>query len=264
MLLRKLLDKPSSQDAAVRRAVKQAEKLTAHTFSNPELLEEALTHPSARGPQHAHDYERMEFLGDAILGAVVANDLYHRFPELNEGRLTIKKTAVVAGSVLAQVAQEIGLGECIIFGPSEKSAHAQGYISALENVYEAVCAALFLDAGIEAVRTFVLATLADNIEHAPVAEPNPKSHLQGIVQHLVHKTPVYEIVEQSGPAHDPTFVAQVLLDSCVLATGQGTTKKLAESAAAANAVNDIEAAHNQHAYLIEFLASSNTQHVKDR
>src|SRR5664279_1948543 len=145
-------------------ALAVAERATDHRFTNRELLRRALTHPSAvedRDPDAY--YERLEFLGDSVLGFVIAEEIYRRFPAMPEGGMTRIRVSVVSGTTLGRVAGELGLAEAIVFGESERGTGGRGLSSALENVYEALTAALYLDAGLDAARAWVLSTLGSRI-----------------------------------------------------------------------------------------------------
>lgn len=233
-----------TQDKAYSKLVRYSEKLDKaeeilkYTFKNRTLLLLALTHPSAsEGISAEGSYERLEFLGDAILGAIISRELYDRFPTLDEGALTRLKVSAVSGQTLAKVADELGLAEQIIFGSSEKGTGKRGLQSALENVYEALVAALQIDGGIEAAAHFVLRTLAPMINIDVATEPeNPKSILQEILQ-TERITPTYEIIDTEGPPHDRIFTARVLAEEKVLAQGVGHSKKDAEMDAAAHALD---------------------------
>ena len=210
-----------------------AEGILGYSFNDKNLLLAAITHPSAtEGKPVTYSYERLEFLGDAILGAIVSNEAFHRFSDIDEGGLTRIKVSLVAGSCLADVAQSLGFANIIIFGHSESGTHGRGLHSALENVYEAVVAALYLDGGIEAAQRFVAQTLIPrmsiDLANAPT---NPKSELQERLQED-GITPVYKIIETQGPPHDRTFVSQVYAGEQALAQGVGRSKKEAESQAA--------------------------------
>lgn len=215
------------------RNLGMAEGILGYTFKDKNLLLAAITHPSAtEGKPITYSYERLEFLGDAILGAIVSTEAFHRFPEIDEGGLTRIKVSLVAGSCLSDVAQGLGFANIIIFGHSESGTHGRGLHSALENVYEAVVAALFLDGGIDAARHFVVQTLIPRMSIDLARTPtNPKSELQERLQED-GITPVYKIIETQGPPHDRTFVSQVYAGDHALAQGTGRSKKEAESQAA--------------------------------
>jgi ribonuclease-3 len=225
----------SSDDAALR--IELAESVLGHTFADKDLALRALTHPSAveeRDP--GAYYERLEFLGDSIVGFLIAEELYARFPVMDEGGLTRIRVSVVSRTALGSVAAALGLADAIVVGQSEKGTGGRGLKSALGNVYEALVAALYLDAGMEAARTWVLATLGPLIsEDVAASLENPKSELQERLQ-ARGKAPLYRLVSQDGPPHARTFTVEVEVDGRVMGTGGGHTKKEAEAVAAAQAL----------------------------
>lgn len=216
-----------------QRKLVRAQEILDYRFDSEHLLLSAITHPSAtEGKAVKYSYERLEFLGDSILGAIVAAIAFHRFHDLDEGGLTRIKVALVSGTSLSDVANRLGFADIIVFGSSETGTGKRGLHSALENVYEAVVAALFLDGGIEAAQEFVERTLIPRMSMDMAREPeNPKSALQEKLQED-GITPTYKLVETQGPPHDRTFVAQVFAGTQGLARGTGRTKKEAESQAA--------------------------------
>lgn len=216
-----------------QRKLKRAQTIVQYRFKNEEYLLSAITHPSAtEGRSVKYSYERLEFLGDSILGELIASEAFHRFHELDEGGLTRIKVALVSGASLADVANSIGFADIIVFGSSETGTGKRGLHSALENVYEAIVAALYLDGGVEVAREFVQRTLVPRMSIDMAREPeNPKSALQEKLQED-GITPTYKLVETQGPPHDRTFVAQVFAGTQGLARGTGRTKKEAESQAA--------------------------------
>lgn len=223
---------------SLRATVEKTEELLGHHFENHDLVVSAITHPSAvEGRPVSASYERLEFLGDSILGAMVATDLFEKFPDMDEGELTRLKISLVSGETLSQVANSIGIGDLIVFGESEKGTGSRGMHSALENVYESLVGALYLDAGYDACHRFVTRTLSPHMtpEKAAVSE-SPKSRLQEITQRDMHCAPVYKLVSCEGPAHSPTFTSTVLIEGRRMGRGTGSSKKEAESAAAEDAI----------------------------
>lgn len=210
-----------------------AEEAVGHRFEDKQLILSAITHPSAtEGKSVKFSYERLEFLGDSILGAIVASVAFHRYPNLDEGGLTRIKVSLVSGSSLSKTADELGFADIIVFGSSETGTGRRGLHSALENVYEAVVAALFLDGGVEAASAFVERTLIRRMSIDLAKEPeNPKSALQEKLQ-VDGITPTYKLIDTQGPPHDRTFISQVYAGDHALAQGSGRTKKEAESQAA--------------------------------
>ncbi len=224
-----------------KKKLARAQQILEYQFQDPSILLAAITHPSAtEGKPVKFSYERLEFLGDSILGAIVANEAFHAYPELDEGGLTRIKVALVSGSSLANVADKLGFADIIVFGSSERGTGRRGLHSALENVYEAVVAALFLDAGIDGAQEFVRRTLIPKMSLDMAKEPeNPKSALQEKLQEE-GITPTYKLVETQGPPHDRTFISQVFAGMKALASGMGRTKKEAESQAAKAALDKFD------------------------
>lgn len=204
------------------------------------LLRRALTHPSYSLEQGGDDYERLEFLGDAVLGWAMAAHLYEAFPGLPEGQLTRMKVALTSGRTLAEVARGLGLGDAIRFGRG--AARESTRDSVLENAFEAIVGAVFLDAGPERAREFVLRVLADRLDPSELLTTglDPKTRLQELSQARGLGLPSYQIVAQSGPAHDPLFTAVVCVGGTVNGTGTGNSKQVAQQAAAASALEQLE------------------------
>lgn len=217
--------------------IERAEEIIGYSFHDKSLILAALTHPSAvEGHSVSDSYERLEFLGDSILGSIVAYRAYHDYPDLNEGGLTRIKVSLVSGSSLAKTAEDLGFADVIVFGSSERGTGKRGLHSALENVYESVVAALFLDGGLEPAVDFVNRTLITHMSIEMAKEPeNPKSVLQEKLQED-GITPTYRLVETQGPPHDRTFVTQVFVGVNSIAKGVGRTKKESESQAAQSAL----------------------------
>ena len=213
---------------ALSERLTRAQEILGHEFNDKVLLRAALTHPSAvEGQPVSASYERLEFLGDSILGAVVARSLFESYPEFDEGKLTRLK-----------VSHELGIDDIIIFGASETGTGARGLHSALENVYESLVGALYLDAGWDAAAEFIHRTLKPHLATERAEHPaNPKSFLQECVQADGHEPPAYKLVGSEGPAHAPTFTAVVLIDGIRQGRGTGSSKKEAEGAAALEALD---------------------------
>ena len=222
----------------MHQRVAEAERVCGHHFENQELIVSALTHPSAaEGMPVSASYERLEFLGDSILGAIVATDLFERFPDMDEGALTQAKISLVSGKMLSSVAEKLGVAPLIVMGESEKGTGARGMHSALENVYEALVGALYLDAGYRVTHEFVMRTLGPEVSPALARKPiSPKSRLQEVAQRDMHCGPEYKLVAEEGPAHDPTFTSVAMVDGRRIGRGSGPSKKSSESAAAIDAL----------------------------
>lgn len=215
-----------------------AQEICGHEFKDVQLLRSAITHPSAvEGEPVWASYERLEFLGDSILGAVVALSLFETYGNFDEGKLTRLKVSLVSGATLSEVGLELGIDRAVILGASEQGTGARGMHSALENVYEALVGALYLDGGWSAAESFISRTLkphlaADRAEHPS----NPKSFLQECVQSDRMDPPSYKVIGEDGPAHQPTFTAVALVDGIRRGRGTGSSKKEAEAAAALDAL----------------------------
>lgn len=215
--------------------IERAQEILGYRFKDLELLKSAITHPSAvEGKPVSAGYERLEFLGDSVVGFIVSEELYERFPEMDEGGLTRLKVSLISGESLSAAAAERGFADIIVFGSSERGTGARGLHSALENVYEAVTGAVYLDGGLEPARRWVLDTLQPHLAPWRAALPeNPKSLLQEKTQADLRETPRYELVATGGPAHSPTFVCDCVVGVRTVGRGEGSSKKEAEAAAAA-------------------------------
>lgn len=217
-----------------------AEAIIGHTFADPALLDAALTHPSyaAEHPEAA-GYDRLEFLGDAVLGMIVSDVLFARLPEAPEGELTRRKHSVVSGEALAAVAAELGLGVFVRLGRGADSPADRARLSLLENVLEAVIGALYLDGGLEAASAFAARALGSRVSVTHVPDPDPKSALQQLTQGRLGALPEYEVTDISGPPHERSFSVDVMVRSQVVGTGHGASKQAAEKAAAAAALANL-------------------------
>ncbi len=211
------------------------EALLNHTFAKPALLTAALTHPSVASSAAA-SYERMEFLGDAVLGMVVCEALYARFPDQAEGDLTQTKSEVVSRKTCAEVANLLGLPAHMILGKSVDASAVPASVAAAG--MEALIGALYLDGGLEAARAFILKQFDFAIVRADATEHrnNWKAVLQTFAQKENLGAPVYRIVAERGPEHAKTFEVTVALSGRVFAPGLAPTKKQAEMAAAKGAL----------------------------
>lgn len=206
-----------------------------------ELLQLALTHPSAVGEgleRTLKSNQRLEFLGDTVLGAIIAAALYRTQSDLPEGELTQRKAAVVQKSTLARVARQLELGKCVILGRGESNAGGHARDTILADVVEALIAAVFLSGGWEAAQRWVLHIFADEIEAAGHDAVNIKNRLQEWTQANGLGTPKYQTHEiAASGAH--RFASEVLLGGAVQGQGQGRTKKDAECVAATHALTSL-------------------------
>jgi ribonuclease-3 len=214
-----------------------------HTFTRPELLGQALAHRSWCSENGGRDSnERLEFLGDAVLGLVVAEHSYRTYPDLSDGMLSKVRASVVNAHVLADVATELGIPGHLRLGKGEDASGGRAKVSILADTMEAVIGAVYLDAGPGASRTLVLSLLGERIA-AAVGEPGEsdhKSRLQEVAVHLGRGVPRYD-VEGFGPDHARRYLATVYVAGQRLGTGEGRSKKDAEQVAAQVACGTLEA-----------------------
>ena len=224
---------------------KQRQKLTlcehriGYQFSNHSLLLAALTHASGAEHRLASN-ERLEFLGDAILGAVVCEVLYQQYPEYLEGDLTKIKSVVVSRQTCAKISEALGLNECLILGKG--MAQSDGIPpSLMADVFESLVAALYLDGGIDASRRFVLQYIGPEIELAAAGElgGNYKSLLQQVAQREFGCTPTYQLLDEKGPDHAKCFKVTAHVGARTFPAAWGRNKKEAEQRAACNALSDL-------------------------
>ena len=211
-----------------------------YKFRNPLLLAEALTHPSLghETQQHHFDNQRLEFLGDAILQVVITEHLFRHFGDEPEGQLTKLRSRLVSRETLKGHAAALDLGRFLLMGRGEESSGGRARTSTLADAFEALIGAIYLDGDLEDARKFILAQARENLEQL-AEEPvdiNPKGHLQELLQSISPRSPVYELISQSGPEHDKMFVVKAVWDGIVLGQGSGHSKKQAETAAAAEAM----------------------------
>jgi ribonuclease III len=209
-----------------------------HEFGDISLLQHALAHRSWCGEQEggAPSNERLEFLGDAVLGLVVARYSYERYPNFPEGMLAKVRSAVVNSRVLAQVAEHLGVGEVLLLGRGEEASGGRTKASILADAFEAILGAVYLDAGWDAAELLVLRELRDAITRAG-KEPDDFDHKSRLQEKSVHDgegTPRYVVVG-SGPDHERAYVAEVYVAGQLLGAGVGRSKKDAEQEAARNA-----------------------------
>ena len=223
--------------------MKELEARLQYTFQDRRLLEHALTHSSyanehRSGP--AGSNERLEFLGDSVLGFVVADALYRRESELPEGRMTRVRAQLVCEDSLRRVAAELGLGDYIRLGRGEEHTGGRKRTSILADAVEALIAAMYLDGGLEVARAFIERHILSALDTGDwLVFGDGKTELQELVQRKSGQTLSYELVSESGPDHDKTFCMRVLLNGVELAAGEGRTKKEAEQAAARSALKEL-------------------------
>lgn len=213
-----------------------------YKFRNPLLLAEALTHPSLGHETQRHHFsnQRLEFLGDAILQVVITEYLYHHFSAEAEGQLTKLRSRLVSREALKGHAAALDLGQYLMMGRGEEASGGRERTSTLADAFEALIGAIYLDGDLETARTFILKQAEIDLKQL-AAEPvdiNPKGHLQELLQSIAPTSPIYELISESGPEHDKTFVVQCVWEGMVLGRGSGRSKKQAETAAAAEAMEN--------------------------
>lgn len=234
---------PPAVDALGEGASGLARRL-GHAFRDPGILMQALCHRSWCSEQDgAPSNERLEFLGDAVLGLVVAEHCYCAYPDFPEGNLAKVRSAVVNSRVLAEVADELDVGSVLALGRGEESSGGRSKTSILADALEALIGAVYLDAGWGPARVLVLRLFGYRIgvvAHEPDVFDH-KSRLQELTVRLGDGTPTY-VVEGSGPDHDRHYVAEVFVSAALRGRGEGSSKKDAEQAAAANAWRELAGA----------------------
>jgi ribonuclease-3 len=224
------------------------ERRLGRRFADPSLLEQALTHSSwahENATALRRDNERLEFLGDALLGQFVAERLFREDPAASEGDLTRRKQALVSMPALAVAARRLDLGAHLMLGRGEESSGGREKDSLLADAFEAVLAAIYLDGGIRACRAFVrrcLGSFKGGSAGGDSSVRDAKTELQERWQALSRVTPSYRIVETTGPAHAREFTVEVLAGDRVLAKGSGRSRKAAEQDAATSALRTLDGA----------------------
>lgn len=203
---------------------------TGYRFGNEALLVEALTHGSTQ--KHKGDYQRLEFLGDRVLGLVIAEHLYRTHPDHGEGELTALHSALVRGEACAAAGDTIGLSELVIIGSGERAKGMNLNRTVLGDVMEALVAAVYLDGGFEQARGLVLRAWKDLLKQPKVAIKDPKTFLQEWALARALPIPAYRIVSREGPEHEPVFVVSVEVKDRAPADGTAKSKRAAEMDAA--------------------------------
>ena len=215
--------------------IKDLETAIGYRFHNITLLQNALTH-SSYANERWHDSlksnERLEFLGDSILGMVVAEHLYRNFPNRPEGELTRMRADMVCERALARVAEQISLGQHLLLGNGEEQGGGRGRDSILADAVESVIAACFLDGGMDAARGFINRFVLEDVPVRKLRNADYKTALQELVQQKKNQVLSYELVGEEGPDHNKTFRVSVSLNGKIVGEGTGSSKKRAEQEAA--------------------------------
>ncbi len=216
-----------------------------YQFKDKNLIFRAFKHRSYLNLTHENSIEsneRLEFLGDAVLDLVIADYLYQAYPEEDEGKLSKKRSVLVSRPVLAQLSEEMGLGEYLLLDKGEEKTGGRKRLNNLANLFESVLGAIYLDGGIEAARSFVDQFVVQNSERLLKVKRyhNYKSALLEKAQSKGWGNPIYQIVHESGPDHKKQFVVRVNVNKRWIAKGVGSSKKQAEQLAARNALKKLE------------------------
>ena len=219
--------------------IKDLETAMGYRFHNITLLQNALTHSSfanERWHNSLMSNERLEFLGDSILGMVVAEYLYRNYPDRPEGELTRMRADMVCETSLAEVANKLNLGRHLLLGHGEEQGGGRNRASILADAVESVIAASFIDGGMEPARKFIQQFILCNVPEQKLHNEDYKTMLQELVQQKKNQVLSYELTGQSGPDHDKYFEVQVSLNGEPIGFGHGTSKKRAEQDAAHDAL----------------------------
>ena len=223
--------------------IKDLEAALGYKFQNITLLQNALTHSSYANERWHNSLlsnERLEFLGDSILGMAVAAYLYHTFPDRPEGELTRMRADMVCETSLAAIAVRLNLGEHLMLGHGEERFGGRNRASILADAVESVIAAAYLDGGIEAAKGIIERFVLCNVPVTKLQNADYKTSLQELVQQKKNQVLCYRLVGESGPDHDKVFTAQVLLNDQVVGEGTGSSKKRAEQDAARVALDQLK------------------------
>lgn len=208
-------------------------------FNDLTIYETAFTHSSFNSDANTkhHDYERLEFLGDTVIGLVVAETAFKTYPNVSQGPLTKMKSSLVSTASLSNISRQLGFADYIKVGSSFSSEVSKAD-HLLEDVFEAFVGALYLDNGFEIAKGFVLSVFTNPIKNYDFeSSVDYKSRLQEEIQAEHRESVVYSVIKETGPAHDRHFVVQVEFDGIVLGVGEGSSKKAAEQMAAKQALN---------------------------
>ena len=222
------------------------EKALGYTFKNKALLQEALTHSSYSNELKAKKQicrcnERLEFLGDAVLSAVVSEYIFEKFPDMPEGELSTMRAALVQSQALAAYSRTFGVGDFLYLGHGEEKNDGRNRQSTLENVFEAIVAAIYLDAGecgFDEVKKLVLPIIKSQLSDTDFAlhHTDAKTELQQLIQQTEGDFLEYKVISESGPDHNKTFSVAAMLNSNIIGKGDGRSKREAEQAAAREAL----------------------------
>ncbi|MDX9703034.1 MAG: ribonuclease III [Candidatus Auribacterota bacterium] len=228
----------------MERGINEFIESISYRFTNRELLVQALTHRSYASEQanHCPDNERLEFLGDAIIGSCVAEELFRIFPEYSEGQLSLIKSYLVSAKMLSQLAEQINLGNVLYLGIGEEKTGGRMRQTLLCNTFEAIVGAVFLDGGYQAAHSFLWPLIRPNLDtlDACVTEHNVKNALQNYCHKHFSGLPKYHTKSIAGPPHQRIYTIEVHIDDTMLGTGSASSKKKASIDAAHNALKNLQ------------------------
>ncbi|MEH6526370.1 MAG: ribonuclease III [Sneathiella sp.] len=218
--------------------------LLGHEFGDLSLLQAALTHSSlTKGRRHnaaQQDYERLEFLGDRVLGLIVSEELFRRFGEADAGILSRRYNTQVRRETLAEICSEIGLDKYVFMADDLAASGGHKNPAILEDVMEATIAAIYLDGGYDAAREFIKSKWWKRLDREGASKKDPKSFLQELAAKIGKPPPKYTVVEETGPDHAPMFKVDVRLEGLDPYEGQGPSKRIAEQQAAERMLKDLQ------------------------
>jgi ribonuclease III len=228
----------------ITNQIDRLQKIIRVKFKNKNLLHRALTHRSYVNESSGNikDNERLEYLGDSVLGLVVNEYLFRQFEEYREGELAKIKSAVVSEVTLSKLARGIGLGQFIFMGKGEEHSGGRERSSILANTVEAIIGAIYLDTGLKASRKFILSLIREEIDNVNNLTylRDPKTALQEYVQKKYRERPVYRVIEERGPDHQKEFTVSLIINGKEVVTGEGPSKRKAEMNAARASLKKIE------------------------
>jgi ribonuclease-3 len=219
------------------------EACIGYSFADKDLLLRSLTHPSFKGDKGKRNYQRLEFLGDAVLGMVLAEELFKTLPDEQEGTLTRYRSMLVKGKQLYLLAEEIELGKHLRLGEAEAAQGGRARHSILEDAFEALIGAVYLDGGLTAAREVALKLYGSLDKRLELQDRmhNPKGKLQELLQPTLGNNAIeYKVLEVSGPDHKKHFTVEVWISEICRGQGSGSSKKIAEEAAARKALEEFQ------------------------